>query len=107
LGWSYRQGVGVGSDVQQAADWFRKSAMQGNAYGQHALGLLYRDGIGVKPNAQFAYAWLDLSAKADFQNAAIERDKLGAAMNPADLAQARNLSANWQPGHAIGDAARR
>lgn len=34
-------------DEKQSAQWFRKSAEQGNRYGQYNLGLAYKNGTGI------------------------------------------------------------
>jgi uncharacterized protein len=48
----------------QAAEMFRKAAMQGLPQAQQQLGLLLKDGRGVSPNKFDAYVWLLLSARA-------------------------------------------
>jgi TPR repeat protein len=95
--------VGIERDYLQAANWFRRSATQGNAYGQHALGLMYRDAMGMAGNPIIAYAWLDLAAKAEFPKAAADRDKLAGSLTPSELEKARGLAAAWAPGQSISD----
>ena len=101
LGWSYREGAGIERDPAKAAVWFRSSAQQGNAYGQLSLGQLYRTGLGVEANPVLAYAWIDLAAKSGDPDAIKERDSLGKSMKPAELTQARRLSAAWKVGAAM------
>ncbi len=48
----------------QAADMFRKAAMQGLPQAQQQLGLLLKEGRGVSPDKFEAYVWLLLSARA-------------------------------------------
>jgi hypothetical protein len=55
--------------------WYRLSAGQGNAIGQHALGVLYENGIGVPKDFQEAIKWYRLSAD---QGNAIGQYSLGA-----------------------------
>ena len=40
LGGLYRSGCSVPQDVHEAARWYRMAAEQGNATGQHNLGLM-------------------------------------------------------------------
>jgi len=45
----------------QAADWFRKAAMQGLPQAQQELAALLRDGKGVTADKQEAFSWLLMS----------------------------------------------
>ena len=44
----YLSGQSVTQDYEQAVDWFRKSAAQGNANAQSNLGVMYQNGWGVE-----------------------------------------------------------
>lgn len=46
VGTCYADGKGVPRDPQQAAEWYRKAAEQGNLSGELHLAALYRDGAG-------------------------------------------------------------
>ena len=52
----YEDGQGVADDWVEAAKWWRKSAEQGYAGGQYALGRAYQFGIGVPQSRQDAIA---------------------------------------------------
>jgi len=54
---------GVARDDRQAADWFEKAALQGNAYAQMKLGDLYETGQGVGKNATIAADWREKAAE--------------------------------------------
>ena len=45
--WYLNGEKGVRKDQAEAARWWRKAAIQGNASSQNMLGLAYRDGTGV------------------------------------------------------------
>lgn len=49
VGASYAKGDGIPADAVKAVVWFEKSAIQGNADSQHALGLFYQNGFGGLP----------------------------------------------------------
>lgn len=49
VGVSYAKGDGIPVDAVKAVVWFEKSAIQGNADSQHALGLFYQNGFGGLP----------------------------------------------------------
>jgi len=53
---------GVARDDRQAAEWFEKAALQGNAYAQMKLGDLYETGQGVAKNAAIAADWREKAA---------------------------------------------
>jgi len=54
---------GLEPDLAEATKWFRKSAEQGNAFGQAVLGNMYVNGIGVKQDFVEATHWLRKSAE--------------------------------------------
>jgi TPR repeat protein len=54
------------ADFNQAAVWFEKAAMQGNATAQRNLGYLYKNGEGVTRNTTQMLSW--------FTNAAMQND---------------------------------
>ena len=58
----YAFGLGVKQSYKEAADWYRKSAEQGNDLAQRALGLCYSKGEGVERSDQESVKWLKLSA---------------------------------------------
>lgn len=60
----------------EAIKYFRLSAEQGYAKGQHSLGLMYAHGSGVEQNYHEAEKWLKLSAKQGF---AFSQDELAIA----------------------------
>ena len=51
------------SDYQQAAEWYRKSAGQGNISGEMRLAALYRDGRGVERDMAQAAEWYRKAAE--------------------------------------------
>ena len=53
---------GVARDDRQAAEWYEKAALQGNAYAQMKLGDLYESGQGVEKNAAIAADWREKAA---------------------------------------------
>jgi TPR repeat protein len=53
----YRNGQGVGQDLPEAARWFHKAAVRGNAKAENSLGFLYDYGGGVPIDHQEAARW--------------------------------------------------
>jgi hypothetical protein len=51
------------SDYQQAAEWYRKAAGQGNISGEMRLAVLYRDGRGVERDMAQAAEWYRKAAE--------------------------------------------
>lgn len=53
----------------EAAKWWRKSAVLGDAYSQHVLGFYYEDGIGVEEDYDMAISWYLKSAEQGYSHA--------------------------------------
>ncbi len=47
LGMMLASGIGLPRNDEAAAEWFRRSAGQGNPFGTYNLGVMYRDGRGI------------------------------------------------------------
>ena len=62
----YYDGIG---DDKTAVEWFTKSAEQGYASAQFALGLAYYYGKGVDPDPEQATFWLKKAAEQDHADA--------------------------------------
>ena len=58
LGTIYEQGLGMPSDFDAAAYWYRKAADGGNPSAQYNLGIFYQFGRGVQKSDAEAAAWL-------------------------------------------------
>ena len=54
---------GVAKDFKQAVFWYRKSADQGNEWGQKNLGICYEKGKGVAKDLEQAVFWFRKSAE--------------------------------------------
>ena len=77
---------------EQAARWYEQAARAGLTSAQVLLGSMYIDGRGVPRDAVRAYAWLHRATLDGHNNAAQARDAVGAALTPAQLAEAQALS---------------
>ena len=75
LGIMFADGRGVAKDEQQALQWYRKSADQGDRLGQTNLGIRYHAGRGVPIDEQQAAQWY---RKAAEQGEKIAQLNLGA-----------------------------
>ena len=53
----YESGVGIEKNYELAAKYYRMSAIQGFADGQHGLGACYQYGSGTKQNFRKAAKW--------------------------------------------------
>ena len=77
----------------KAAEWYFRSAEQGNADAQYHLGLLYYDGRGVEQNYEEAVKWFTEAAK---QNHAEALDCLGMfAENGYGMERDEQQAAEW------------
>ena len=59
----YRDGRGVERNDREAIRWFRRSADQGNSYGQADLGWMYENGRGVQRDRVEAVRWYRRAAE--------------------------------------------
>lgn len=98
VGYLYETGQGVRLDYSEAARWYRKAAEQGNTIAQAQLGNMYLLGKGVSQSCIMAYMWLDISARGGNANAKDLRRAVAAGMSPAEIAEAKRMSAEWRPG---------
>jgi TPR repeat protein len=70
----YRNGDGVGRDLQQAVLWYRKAAENDDAEAKCKLGICYHLGIGMPADFSEAVVWYKRSAAQDY---ALAQAKLG------------------------------
>ena len=59
-------GAGCDIDLQQAATWLRKAAVNGDPKGQYEFGLLFIHPDYAKRNEEEAFRWIRLSALAGY-----------------------------------------
>ena len=88
-------------NLDEALTWYRRAAEQGDVDSEIVLALAYAKGIGVAQSEVEAYKWYDLAASlakyADVKDDVIKRrDELARAMSPAQIDEAKKLSADWK-----------
>jgi TPR repeat protein len=76
----------------QAANWFRKAALQGLPQAQLQLGLLLKDGKGMNVNKPEAYQWLLMSYEAGNQAAGSALRQLDGELSASQIDQIKNLA---------------
>lgn len=74
LGLMYDNGLGIGRDYKQAAQWYSRAAEQGQPRAQFNLGLMYESGEGINADKAMALSWIRKSAEQGYAEA---QDKLG------------------------------
>jgi TPR repeat protein len=102
LGKNYEAGrSGLKQDYAEAANWYRKSAEQGNVYAQASLGILYHSGKGLPHDDVQSEMWFVISsghAPPNDRDTIIEmRDSVAAHLTPQQLAEAQRLAREWKP----------
>lgn len=65
----YANGLGVSKNVQEAAFWAQKAALQNYPNAQHQLGVMYANGLGVAKNDQEAFSWWQKAAQQNHAEA--------------------------------------
>lgn len=94
LGRLYDHGTGdIARDPKQAAEWFLKAALAGDADSQAEMGLRYERGDGVVRDLVEAYAWASLAAAVRSTGAARRVEHVGPQLTPGELARAEALAA--------------
>jgi TPR repeat protein len=93
LGRMYDHGAEVGRDPKQAAEWFLKAALAGDAEAQAEMGLRYERADGVVRDLVEAYAWASLAAPVRSTGAARRVEHLGPQLTPGEHAKAEALAA--------------
>ena len=75
----------------EAADWYRKAAVQGNAAGEFGLGQMYLKGEGVKKDFEQAHSYILRAAGKDYLEAVVlmmEAYRTGGMGVAVDITQA-------------------
>ena len=75
----YENGTGVGEDPEKAVKWYSRSAGQGNASAELALGMAYCRGYGVEQDPAQGISLLMKSAEQDLPGAEYLLGKMYAA----------------------------
>lgn len=52
-------GIGVDEDEQEAFNWFKKSALQGDCDSAYMVGVCYEEGMGVEEDCDEAREWYE------------------------------------------------
>lgn len=96
LGAMYEMGQGIGQNFLEAAKWYRAAADNGLSDAQYNLAALYESGHGLTADPLQAYVWYSLAARQGDQDAAIARDRLAKAVDPALRGQADAFVKTWK-----------
>jgi TPR repeat protein len=107
MGYRYEHGKGVTQNYPDAVRWYTKAAEQGNVSALNGLGSLYLAGHGVPQSQIDAYKWFNLAAASGKPEFIAERDKLGAKLTAAQLADGQKLASDWARLHTTGKAGNR
>jgi TPR repeat protein len=88
-------------NLDEALTWYRRAADQGDVDSEVVLALAYAKGIGVEQSDVEAYKWYDIAAAsakyADVKDDVVKRrSELARAMSPAQIEEAKKLSAAWK-----------
>ena len=93
LGLAYQNGRGVARDFTQAASWYLKAAVRGDAEAQYNLGVLYANGTGVVRSAANAARWYRKAALQGYHPA---QYNLGVLYASGDgVAESKVLAYMW------------
>jgi localization factor PodJL len=90
-------GAAGAPDPRGALHWFRAAAEHGVKDSQYNLGVIYSRGIGVSVDRREAYKWFAVAAASGDQDAAAQRDRVAATLDPNALSLARAASSAFRP----------
>jgi TPR repeat protein len=102
----YAHGMyGVTSNQEEAAKWFRKSAVQGFPEAEFGLGVCYRDGMGIPQDLAEAMEWFRSAADQGYVGAQAELgacyyNGVGVPKNLVEAAKWSRIAA--EQGEALG-----
>jgi localization factor PodJL len=96
VGDHYRLGGIVPKDYIEAGRWYLKAAQQGHANAQFNLGLMHEHGHGEPVDLIAAYAWYNLAASQGLLSARAARTRVEGQLKPWEVAEAQNLSKEFQ-----------
>ena len=88
----------------QMAQWrsLCRNAVDGDGSASSGIGSHYRHGWEpIKQNFVLAYKWFGLAVKAGYAGAAKYQDDVAVEMSPQQLAEAKQLIAEWTPDAAV------
>lgn len=87
----------------EAAEWFQKAAVLGNATAQDSLGVMHANGEGVQHDYVLAYMWFEIALDNVPHTDAHWRSRLAqfkaesaAHLTPAQITEAQRLARDWK-----------
>jgi TPR repeat protein len=89
----------VEPDLAKAAEWYGKSAEQGNPAAELSLGAMYSDGRGVQRDLVKAYMWLAVAGSGKHPDAQGALETLTNNMNKRQISAAQALALKWMQEH--------
>jgi TPR repeat protein len=94
VGMAYAASLAARDD--EAARWYHRAAVRGDADAQTLLASAYLEGRGVVRDPKLAYAWYLIAAEAGHPHAAQARDLAARWLSPAERAEARAMVRRWR-----------
>jgi hypothetical protein len=105
LGLKFASGKGPGLDYGQAAEWYRKAAVQNHSLAQFNLGMMYAYGQGVARDAVQSGMWLGRAAQQGDAGAQFHLgencQRISFRQAPADASESRIEAYKW---YCLADA---
>ena len=88
-------------DLGQAAEWYKKSAEQGNPAAQLSLADLYAEGKGVQQDLVEAYKWAAIAGAQKNPEARDFFESLTAHMTKNQISAGQSLARKWVQEHSL------
>ena len=94
---AFRDGDGVTPNLERAAHWYRRAALQGGAAAQAALGQRYARGEGVRQDIQKALYWTSLAARSGLARAVETRAAMVQTLDPDTVRRVDLFVSQFRP----------
>lgn len=106
MGVAYFFGQGVPLDYRTSLGWFERAAMQGCFEAYAATAQMYEGGLGTMPDPGKAYMWYNIAAAQlpqgkERREMVERREKVAAAMTPAQIEAAQKRSLQFAPKRVV------
>jgi len=98
-GYLHEKGLGTTADLNQAAQWYNKSAQLGNALAMQRLAEMYWDGLGMKQDRVTAYMFALLASTAELPDAQRDREAFEKTLSSKEIEKGKKQAANWMKAH--------
>jgi TPR repeat protein len=82
----------VPKNLEEAAEYFERSALQGNAAAQYNIAAMYGHGEHTSVDCVKSYAWFSLAAEQQYKGAGAGLEEICSRMSASEMARGEELA---------------